>query len=34
MRNESIVTGRIVAFVRISSLNSELESQKEIIARF
>jgi len=32
--DESIVTGRLVAFVRISSLHSELDSQKEIIARF
>jgi hypothetical protein len=34
MLNESEVVGRLVAFVRISSLNSELDSQKEMIARF
>jgi hypothetical protein len=34
MINESVVTGRLVAFVRISSLHSELDSQKEIIAQF
>lgn len=34
MLNESVVTGRLVAFVRISSLNSELDSQKEVVARF
>jgi hypothetical protein len=34
MINESAVTGRLVAFVRISSIHSELDSQKEIIAQF
>jgi hypothetical protein len=34
MINETVVTGRLVAFVRISSLHSELDSQKEVIARF
>jgi hypothetical protein len=34
MINENVVSGRLVACVRISSLHSELDSQKEIIARF
>ena len=32
-RDESIVQGRLVAFVRISSSNSEIDSQKEMVAR-
>ncbi len=34
MINESVVTGRLAAFIRVSSLHSELDSQKEIIAQF
>jgi hypothetical protein len=34
MINDSAVSGRLIAFVRISCLHSDLDSQKEVIGRF
>lgn len=34
MIHEDVVAGRPVAFVRVSSLHSELDSQKEVVDRF